>query len=535
MFELSNNTINPLTIARSFFLNRATDARIDSFKVSDFFKALHARSLYGEGFVDPLFANIAFKQASLVKQEQVGRKIFLIKGDFVNARGARKLVNSVVKQSGDQNQFNNYYELRQNALGKMNLFIRAQAQLARSAILGFAVKQGLSGESVTCIATPGDELTIMLDLGSTELSESFHIDLENFLERLNINLKEQAVSFGFDANAHLKDKPQGGFGLVLTSELFSGNFENHIDRIDSKLSAVKEKLYKVPKGSEKVTRDQILLHQVPGEICDLISASIKKLPKADEINIQALLKDLQGSCDLSNAEVINFFDHLNKLLNLHNETTGTLMGWHLDEVFEQSEIGLQTSNSGAKPKLVMVNGSSIAGLNTIAPSFANNYIRYISDLIKTKLREAGYAEDIVRELVFYESAAFNWVLLPIYKDKEKTQLFTKDELDKLELNLTKNLEEEIKDLNMLSVGDFIKKTNEKYHLKQELSTDKSLIRIGEIKNPKLYFKGAEPYQRFGLHPICLSTTISDSQNTVNHWQAEILKKLQQVKIDRLAI
>ncbi len=495
---------NPIEFARSEFLaalhERPEEKQAFQQKTNELFDALKRRSIFGEGFSDPIFSELALLMADHLKANSEASKIFFVTGDFTNARGARKFLEAQHKQRGDYG--GDEYEISENSLSEQNRLFRAQAQFMRQEILKFGAQHGIQEDRITFLDKTGDELGVLI---STD--QNLGDELNTFLCELNTKLKAQTKDWGFAEIQHAKKEKleqQSGFGLSLAAAEYDAT---KIDELIKALEVTKSQLYKKDTTQATLPDGEKAL----ATIADFAKEESKSKSQASRI-LAELFEMSQGSEFLEGLCLC-----LDKLIRLPNPLTGTLKSWNLEEEYTRS-LDLCSQNSiSMHPKLARISGSSIAGLNNIHKKLGDGFIKTVVDIVREKLRHRGYAEDMINNLIFHDSAAFMWVLLTPYKDNQVKIQFTEQEFQELERDFGSDVQAAILEINSKPLKDLVNELNRLYQLMIELPEASTGISVGEIENPKDYSGVAVR----GLNPKCRVTTISSD---IKNAKAQLMQK-----------
>ena len=455
---------NPIKIAQKRFTemlenipeqNCSTDVkRIIQNHLNKIFEILEDRSLYGKGYHDPLFANIAILLSSF---SATNKERYLLSGDFVNARGARKLIQAVLRQV-NRTGAEDLFELRDIANKKLNYYLKVLAQEARIKLLEFFRAHDLNENNVSFLATPGDEMIILIefDKDSTLTNKSeFESALREFLTSLNKDLQKTAESLGFRTNEHFKSKPQSGFGLVLGFDSVNNEeIDACLEKIESIITKNKKELYtrdRLSAGEALISIDDIEDAKVPTVITDQLNQNLQAIPEiipdTTIFNEYHEIEKLFGaeSC----AEANELLMHLDKLIKLPDPNTETYTDYNLDHEFKLSLEKAQKLDSS--PRLAFVVGSGLASFIAISKNLGVGYVKETSKIIKNKLIEFGYSEKQAAKMIFSVNATLFWILFHGYD--ENNQLIDKSQLHRLETRFTKEVQAEIRKLEDSTIGE----------------------------------------------------------------------------------
>lgn len=519
----------PLTIAMERFkgmlskltkmeiINKKTKTQVRT-KLIKLFKTLEKRSIYGEGFMDPLFSEIALSLFSLYAAKSNTPKI-LIRGDFVNGRGLMKLLRAL--------------EPDLDELLASNTFLEKAAQSARKKLLDWLKEKGIKENSVLFLATPGDEMLILIDNLPSEAS--FYSEFETKLNEINQNLKEESEQAGFMSMEHFKDKdpPQKGFGLVLQSKLIKSQTEidahSILDEIDKKISDYKKRHYSVGADeSLSIRRKDILLHSVPDDAEGIIRDQNTIEEQAEFSSIRtfeayrALSKELEEN--LSNDELEKFLASLDAFIRLKMPETKVSPLWDLENSYRELCDNLDAQSIKTRPRLLSLWACGLATLNTLSRTLGEAFVKKVSGIIENRMKELGYTQKEIQNSVFNRSAAnFEVLLSPFCGDKSLSD----DELAEKEISLMKYFKDEIYELTTKNLEDLASEWKKDLNTGEITIPDRlKKVPLCLLKSPKSYYVGTRKVDRYGLWTVTKSSGPVEKNDDFQ----EIRKKLSNLRL-----
>jgi hypothetical protein len=410
---LHKKHFNPLAIAKDYFKRKlntlgyrqnVAKTKLDKIKkkLDQLFKTLAKRSIYGEGFIDSLFTEIALSLFSLYPSQ--ASKI-IVRGDFVNGRGLMKSLKVLEPEKDD--------------LLVTNSFLEKVAQSARKKLLDYLQSKGLPRNSVQFFASPGDEMLILID--SVPEEPDFYQEFQAKLDQINRELKAEAAASGLMELEHFKDKnpPQQGFGLVLKSKLIKGgenfNIEKVLDETDKDISEFKKAEYATdPAQRPKIKRSDILRKNLDRSAVEEIRSrnTLEEQPEFSSSETFRIYRDINQIFQALTPKQSfqRFLDSLDAFIRLENPETKTRPLWDLEEFYKEHEKSLE-SRIETRPRLLSLWACGLASLNQISRSLGQAFVKKVSEIIRKGLGDLGYSEQQINRSIFNRSAA-NFEIIP---------------------------------------------------------------------------------------------------------------------------